>query len=256
MLAFVTDSMKVIFGSMKLAGTFNGLYDHPRDSRVSKSLIWSACDAGFNIVDTAPLYARGRAEKMLGRFLPVNTTIWTKVGVNIHAPLPLLDYTLEGMKSSVVESLERLNRCSLGAVFIHNPSPAILKKDDIYNFQKWAKGVGVAERVGISLSRPRDFSYVKDTTCFDMVMCDPFGTQVDLSYIRRIAKNGQLVFRSIFQGGALFQGCLDRRLLIKCNVDSFESAFSPMAVVIAPRTLSQLKDYADFFNKVAKSNLE
>lgn len=254
MLEFVTDSMNIIFGSMKLAGTFNGLYDNPRDSRVSKNLIWSACDAGFNVVDTAPLYARGHAEKMLGRFLPKNIKIWTKVGVNINTPLPVLDYALEGMKRSVLESLKRLNRLSLNAVFIHNPPPAILKQDDIYYFQQWVRRVGIAELVGISLSRPQDFSHVKDVECFDMMMCGPFGTQRDLMYTRRIAENGRLVLRSIFQGGTLFHGRSNHRLFVKCAFDNFESAFSPVAVVVAPRTVNQLRDYVDLFRRMVGSN--
>jgi len=125
-----------------LGGLFTSVKEDDSDE-----LITTALDAGINYFDTAPLYGNGRAEQRLGRILK-NTdkpfVISTKVGRVLNKTQsaenemgdsakglawfadanldlePVLDYSGDGVKRSINESLERLGLDHIDIALIHD----------------------------------------------------------------------------------------------------------------------------------------
>ena len=115
------------------------LYEAVSDAQV-QALLQAAWDDGCRSFDTAPHYGHGRSEQRLGQGLHLKSRsafrLSSKVGrllsANPHAPrdqhgyvdaLPFTqhwDFSADGMRRSVADSLQRLNVDRLDAVFLHD----------------------------------------------------------------------------------------------------------------------------------------
>jgi aryl-alcohol dehydrogenase-like predicted oxidoreductase len=104
--------MKLVLGSQHSSGTYDGLMVLGSDPERTASFYRHAIRIGFTIVDTAPLYARGNAETDIGRS-DWSGKVWTKVGVDIDAPLAQRDYRPVAMLRSLRGSARRLGRTPL-----------------------------------------------------------------------------------------------------------------------------------------------
>jgi D-threo-aldose 1-dehydrogenase len=110
---------------------------------VAYATIKAAWDAGVRYFDTSPWYGLGLAERRLGTFLHEQTrsgyVLSSKVGKLLTAsrdnkakeyfpftPSPnnlRYDYTADGVKRSIEDSLQRLGVDALDLVFVHDLSP-------------------------------------------------------------------------------------------------------------------------------------
>lgn len=118
-----------------------GLYA-PVDRRAAVATIRRALDAGLRQVDTAPLYGLGRAEELVGEALRgrsrADYVLSTKVGRLIrplepgeaaYAPefvdLPPVtqrwDFSAEGVRASLAESLGRIGVDAVDLLLVHDP---------------------------------------------------------------------------------------------------------------------------------------
>ncbi len=118
-------------------GPLGGLFRHvPEEDALAT--VEHAWDLGVRFFDVAPLYGHGRSERLLGRVLRTKPrgafVLSTKVGrllrpagsaptdfVDADDREPVFDYTADGVRRSLEESLERLGLDRVDVVLIHDP---------------------------------------------------------------------------------------------------------------------------------------
>ncbi len=93
------------------------------DDQQALALLDKAWELGINLIDTAPAY--GRSEQRLGELLPQlphNWLICSKAGefFNSETGESSFDFTADGLKRSVEQSLQRLGREQIDIVLIHS----------------------------------------------------------------------------------------------------------------------------------------
>ncbi len=132
-------------------------------------LVHDALDAGITFFDTAPNYAGGRSEEILGIALKEHaqkTFINTKVG---HGPDDEFDFSLEGITASIKRSLNKLNRDYLDSVILHNPGMDILKGDAHYAHFETLKKQGLIKGYGVSIDTLEELQTVLDKSNVDVI---------------------------------------------------------------------------------------
>ena len=120
-------------GTAPLGGLFTSVQDADSDE-----LIATAFDQGIRYFDTAPLYGHGRAEIRLGRALRAAGepyVLSTKVGRVLNAATnvdlswfadadpnlePVYDYSKDGIKRSIEDSLKRLGVDHIDIALMHD----------------------------------------------------------------------------------------------------------------------------------------
>jgi D-threo-aldose 1-dehydrogenase len=164
----------VIFGEKRfgLGGVpFGNEFAYVTDE-VAHATIEAAWDAGVRYYDTSPWYGLGLAERRLGAFLHKQTrgeyVLSSKVGKLLTASrdnnakeyFPFTsspnnlryDYTADGVKRSIEDSLQRLGIDALDVVFVHDLSP-----DNPWLPGPWEEQFEIARRGAFpALSKMRD----------------------------------------------------------------------------------------------------
>jgi D-threo-aldose 1-dehydrogenase len=161
---------KLGLGTAPLGGLFTSVQDTDSDE-----LINSAFDNGINFFDTAPQYGHGTAEIRLGRILKnigKPYVLETKVGRVLNATEsadkawfadanphlePIFDFSAEGVKRSIEESLTRLGVDHIDIALLHDAEDHLdtaIREGypvlDDYRRQGIIKGVGM----GLNLCAP------------------------------------------------------------------------------------------------------
>jgi len=158
---------KLSLGTAPLAGLFKSV-----DISESDQLIHTALDNGMNYFDTAPLYGHGLAEERLGRILGSVTkpfVLQTKVGrvlnwVEKADPVPwfpdadphiqpVFDYSADGIKHSLEDSLKRLGIDRIDIALMHDAENHIPQAINIaYPVLADLKRQGIIKAVGIGIN--------------------------------------------------------------------------------------------------------
>lgn len=124
-------------------------------------LVHQAIDRGCNFFDTAPNYAEGNSETLLGKALfgkRNNTVITTKFG---HP----YGFGTDKLTLSVQESLQRLQTDYLDTLLLHNPPAGYYNGGHpIYEQLEKLKSEGVIRAYGVSLGSPENMFEVMRTT--------------------------------------------------------------------------------------------
>lgn len=126
----------------------------PSDKEV-RELLALAFDLGINLLDTAPAY--GLSEERLGKLLPNSRHEWvmeTKVGEHFQDGVSRFDFTAQGTRSSVENSLRLLKTDYLDMVLIHSDGDdvRILREeavlDTLLQMQQegWLRAVGISSK--------------------------------------------------------------------------------------------------------------
>jgi D-threo-aldose 1-dehydrogenase len=124
------------------ASVIGGLFQPVSDDE-ARAVVTTALALGIRYVDTAPLYGLGASERRVGEALAsrpdVPCTLSTKVGrllrtnPTVHETLPeghwhvpddvkpVLDFSRDGIRRSLFESLERLSLDRVGVAYVHDP---------------------------------------------------------------------------------------------------------------------------------------
>lgn len=145
-----------------LGGTGLGDMYHTTSDEAARSTVEAAWEAGIRYFDTAPHYGTGLSEHRFGAALRGYArdeyTLSTKVGRllvpdpagDIESPfvssLPfrrVIDYTADGVRRSVEDSLQRLATGSIDIVYVHDLSPDYFK-DQFDHYFRIAAGPGGA----------------------------------------------------------------------------------------------------------------
>jgi D-threo-aldose 1-dehydrogenase len=159
-------------GGVPLGNEFNTVLDD--DAEATLEAAW---DAGVRYFDVAPWYGFGLSERRFGHFLHNKNRndylLSSKVGklfkaskYNKHAEIfPLsdspndvtYDYSADGVRRSIEDSLQRLGVDSLDVAFVHDISP-----DFPYFPTSWEEQFAIAERGAFpALSKMREEGIVK-----------------------------------------------------------------------------------------------
>lgn len=121
-------------------GPLGGLFRHVPEAD-AVAAVERAWERGLRLFDVAPLYGHGRAERLVGRVLRAQDrdafVLSTKVGRLLRparAPAgasdfadadpgvtPVFDFSSDGVRRSLEESLERLGLDRIDVAFIHDP---------------------------------------------------------------------------------------------------------------------------------------
>ncbi len=159
-------------GGVTLGNEFNKISD-----KMAEATLEAAWDAGVRYFDVAPWYGFGLSERRFGHFLHNQRRddflISSKVGKlfkaspsNRHAdyfPLSdspndiVFDYSADGVRRSIEDSLQRMGLDALDIAFVHDISP-----DFAYFPNGWEEQFAIAEKGAFpALSRMRDEGIIK-----------------------------------------------------------------------------------------------
>ena len=123
-----------------------------------EKVIQKAVDNGFCEFDVAPNYGNGFAEMALGHVLGNDRSvkIYTKFG---NHPFKGKDFSDDGLKRSLEQSLLRLRRDSVEGVFLHNPRNEFSDyKNIIPKLFSKLKEDGYVSKLGLSGAKGFDYS--------------------------------------------------------------------------------------------------
>jgi aryl-alcohol dehydrogenase-like predicted oxidoreductase len=142
------------FGAWQLGddGAWSGMNDH-----TAHRLVNAAIDGGINLFDTAPNYASGNSERLLGEALRgkrLQVLLVSKFG---HRPDGEKDFSVEWFWKSLHASLERLGTDYLDVYLLHNPDPTLYRgTDPVWDALEKARAQGKIRHFGASLDFARD----------------------------------------------------------------------------------------------------
>lgn len=136
-----------------------------------------ALSRGVNFFDTAPLYGSGNAERRLGKALagvPRDSFILeTKVGRLIQPDGSVVfDYSKEGIRRSLEESLTRLKMDRVDIVLLHDPDGFFSEPEqalELYPILAEWRSQGVVKAIGAGMNQWRwlaEFARRADFDCF------------------------------------------------------------------------------------------
>ncbi len=139
-------------------------WDGP-DEAGSLAVVGAALDAGVTFFDTAPGYAEGNSERLLGRGLRGHrdrVVLCTKFG---HSPEGT-DFSPEALRGSVERSLRQLETDVIDIVLMHSPPRELFDGRTVphYEILEDLKREGLIRAYGASLDWPEDIDTVLETT--------------------------------------------------------------------------------------------
>lgn len=116
--------------------------------------IHAAIDHGINFFDTADIYGLGRSESILGKVFKGrwdNVLIASKVGKQIGSDGTIRpNFSSSYIYRAVESSLKRLKKDAIDLLQLHNPSPEIVKNEDLINCLEKLKQGGKIRYWGVS----------------------------------------------------------------------------------------------------------
>ena len=131
----------------------------------SLALVDEALRLGVDLFDTAPGYASGRSEELVGRALEGRrdrAVIVTKFG---HTAAGETDFSAARVEPALAESLERLRTDHVDVFLLHNPPPELLDGSAaVYRELERLKEGGAIRAYGASVDWAADVDRVLETT--------------------------------------------------------------------------------------------
>lgn len=153
----------ISFGASSLGGVFHSLKEE-----TGIQAVHTAVDNGINFIDTSPYYGHLKAEIVLGKALKNiernRYYLSTKVGRYGKDGVNLWDYSANRVKTSVYESMERLNVDYVDLINIHDIEFADLVQicNETLPALVELRNEGVVKHVGLTNLNLRHFKYVID----------------------------------------------------------------------------------------------
>lgn len=138
------------------ASAFGSVYSETDDDECI-NLLKTALNRGVNLIDTAPWYGHGKAEKVLGKVLPQldrsSYYLNTKVGRYEEDVHQMFDFSYDRTIKSVDESLKRMNVEYIDIIQVHDfefaPNLNIIVNETLPALQR-IKEQGKARYIGIT----------------------------------------------------------------------------------------------------------
>ncbi|MDD3295988.1 MAG: aldo/keto reductase [Candidatus Omnitrophica bacterium] len=125
-----------------------------QDDKASMEVLSAAIGCGINLIDTAPMYGRGRSERTIGAFLRKNklrekVVLATKLGLSWQGSRVFHDLSRKRMLAEIDESRKRLDTDYFDLYQVHWPDPDAKVQETaeiMYGFYK----KGLTKAVGVS----------------------------------------------------------------------------------------------------------
>ncbi|MCD4827256.1 MAG: aldo/keto reductase [Acholeplasmataceae bacterium] len=160
-------SPRLGFGSWQLGNTeFWGYMSFDDGIKLVKE----AAQQGITFFDTAPGYAAGMSETIIGEALSGqkdNIIINTKIG---HMADGSIDYSVSSLEEQVYESLERLQLPMIDSVLLHNPDMDILTNEtEHFEELQRLKEEGFIKSYGVSIDTYEEFEAVLENVNVDTI---------------------------------------------------------------------------------------
>ncbi|GAA1594006.1 aldo/keto reductase [Kribbella hippodromi] len=146
-------------GRLALGGApFGGLYE-PMSGEQVAAVVDAAWTAGIRYFDTAPRYGNGVSEKLIGRALQdkprEELVLSTKVGWQLTDGTAIADFTADGIRRSVEQSLDRIGLDRIDIVYLHDPDDCRTQAlDEAYPALRELRDQGVVRAIGLGVNWP------------------------------------------------------------------------------------------------------
>ena len=229
---------RLVFGGASIGG----LYE-PVSEELALATLTVAWDAGVRAIDTAPHYGVGLSERRIGEFLAGRPrhefTVSTKVGrllvpaagrvrggrggrfppveecddfYGTPAFSRVRDYTRDGVRRSVEESLARLRLDRIDLALIHDPDDCLPQAaDETYPALAELRGQGVIGAIGAGMNHADPLAWLIARTDLDCVMVAGRYTLLDQSAATSLfplcmERGVRVLAASVFNSGILAGG--------------------------------------------------
>jgi D-threo-aldose 1-dehydrogenase len=214
---------RVGLGTAPLGGMFAPVDDHAAEATVR-----AAVASGWTFVDTAPHYGRGLSERRVGAALaPVgrdDVLVSTKVGRLVHpvaereaddifvgAPPggATFDFTADGVRWSLADSLERLQRDAVDVALLHDPEDHLdLALHDGVRALLDLREEGKVGAIGVGTNVVETAQRFVEETAIDVVLIAGRTSLLDRSAERSLLprcvdRGVQVIAGGVFNSGAL-----------------------------------------------------
>lgn len=143
------------FGAMTIGGEIFGATDDQESLRA----LHRAVDLGMNFIDTADAYGRGHSEELLAQVLKTRRNeivLATKGGNQFTVRQGLRNFDPDYITSALEASLKRLQIDTIDLYQLHNPSPEVMQRGEIFERLDRFKQEGKIRFYGVSLEKTED----------------------------------------------------------------------------------------------------
>lgn len=216
----------------------------PSDSE-AESLLHGVLDLGITLIDTAPAY--GCSEERIGKYLNERRSeynLCTKVGELTVDGKNTFDFTSQGMRRSVEQSLRLLDTECVDALLIHAPPDdfSILQQSDAVEMMHLFRDEGKTRTIGFSGKSIE--AQVEALTWSDIMMVEYSKTnESNETIIRKANENGVVV---------LIKKALNSGHLLGSDAIEFLAKNSPLrnmlhCTVIGSSTLERMRENVETF---------
>jgi D-threo-aldose 1-dehydrogenase len=214
----------VMFGAAPIAGLFT-----PVSAEAAAATLDAAWTAGIRAFDTAPHYGVGVSERRLGSFLAGHRrdefTVSTKVGrllvpaagdvqgdegfYGIPALTRVLDYSGDGVRRSLEESLERLGLDRVDIVLIHDPDDFMEQAAaEAYPALASLRDQGIVRAIGAGMNSASALAWLAERCDLDCVLVAGRYTLLDRAAAGELFPVCQRRGVAVLAGGVFNSGIL------------------------------------------------
>jgi aryl-alcohol dehydrogenase-like predicted oxidoreductase len=151
------------FGAMTIGGEIFGATDDQESLRA----LHRALDLGMNFIDTADAYGRGHSEELIAQVLKTRrreVILATKGGNQFTVRQGLRNFDPDYITSALEQSLKRLQIDTIDLYQLHNPSPEVMRRGEIFDRLDRLKREGKIRFYGISLEKTADGMVAVETS--------------------------------------------------------------------------------------------
>jgi D-threo-aldose 1-dehydrogenase len=179
-----------------------------------ETTIRRALDLGLRYVDTAPAYHLGASEIALGRVardadLVISTKVGRLVRPGASADGWVFDFSRDGVRASVEESLERLGLSRVDVLMIHDPDDHMDQAiDEAYPALRQMKDEGLVGAIGAGMVSAPPLARLVRETELDCVLLAGRYTLLDQSAVDDllplcVERDVSVILGGVFNGGLL-----------------------------------------------------
>jgi len=196
---------------------FGNLYTEVSDEASTQTLR-TALDLGVRYADVAPFYGFGLAEQRVGAALAgvprADFVLSTKVGRLLRpgagpALDAVFDFTADGIRRSVEESLTRLGLDRVDILYIHDPDEHLEQAiTEAYPAAHQLRAEGVVGAIGAGMNFSAPLTRFVRETDIDAVLCAGRYTLLDQSALSdllpaAVQRNVSIVIGGVYNSGVL-----------------------------------------------------
>ncbi len=242
-----TAAGRLVFGGAPIGGLYA-----PVSDEAAAATLQAAWDVGIRAFDTAPHYGVGLSERRIGDFLAgrrrAEFVVSTKVGrllvpatgsvegVENFYGIPALrrvrDYTADGVRRSLEDSLRRLRLDRVDIVLIHDPDEHMTEAlNGAYPALARLRGDGVVGAVGVGVNSASLAEWFVSRCDLDCVLVAGRYTLLDRSAARSLFPLCRSRGVAVLAGGVFNSGIL-------AGGDRYDYAPAPPAVLARARRIA------------------